>query len=112
MPAAQFNGDEAALRPIYHRLVRQVKTFGSDVNVNVRKTQTTFARKHTFAIAKAPTKTHIHLGPRLPGVKATKRLTATTAFSDNATHCVILTKSGDVDVQLEKWLKVAYKARA
>ena len=69
----------------------------------VRKTR--FARERTFAIAKAPTKTRIDLGLRLPGVKPTKRLAATTAFSDNATHCVILTKSGDVDVQLEKWLK-------
>ena len=52
------------------------------------------------------------LGPRLPGVKPTKRLAATTAFSGNATHCVALTKSGDVDVQLGKWLKVAFNARA
>ena len=110
--AAQFKGDKAALRPIYDRLVRQMKTLGSDVCVKVRKTQTTFARKHTFAIAKAPTKTRIDLGLRLPGIKPTKRLTASTAFSDNATHCVALTKLGDVDAQLEKWLQAAFDARA
>ena len=89
-----------------------MKKLGANVNANALETRTTFARKHTFAIAKAPTKTRIHLGPRLPDVKSGKRRATTTAFSDNATHCVALTKSGDVDVQLEKWLKAAFDARA
>ena len=44
-------------------------------------------------------------------VKPTKRLEATTAFSDNATHCVRLTSPRDVDAQLGKWVKAAYDAR-
>ena len=107
----QFRGDKAALRPVYERLLGAVKMLGSDVNLGVRKTQTTFARKNTFAVAKAPTKTRIDLGLRLPGVKPTKRLETTTAFSDNATHCVTLSTLGDVDGQLMKWLKAAYDAR-
>ena len=107
---AQFKGDKAALRPVYDRLVRAVKKLGFDVNVGVRKTQTTFARKHTFAIAKA-TKTRIDLGLRLSGRRPTKRLQSTTAFTDNATHCVALTAARDVDDQLKKWLKAAYSAR-
>lgn len=109
---AQFRGEKGALRPAYDRLVREVRKLGIDVNVGVRKTQTTFARKHTFAIAKAPTETRIDLGLRLPGVRPTKRLERTTAFSDNATHCVRLSKPSDVDRQLVKWLKAAYDARA
>ena len=108
---AQFNGGKAALRPAYDRLIRAVKKLDSDVNVGVRKTQTTFARKHPFAIAKAPTKTRIDLGLRLPCTRPTKRLQSTTAFSDNATHCVALTAARDVDDQLKKWLKAAYTAR-
>ncbi len=111
MVDAQFKGDKAALRPVYDRLIRAAKKLGSDVNIGVRKTQTTLARNHTFAIAKAPTKTRIDLGLRLPGTKPTKRLQSTTAFSDNATHCVALTTPGDVDDQLKKWLKAAYTAR-
>ena len=111
MLEAQFKGDKATLRPVYERLVRAVKKLGIDVNVGVRKTQTTFARNHTFAIAKAPTKTRIDLGLRLPGTRPTKRLQNTTAFSDNATHCVALTAPGNVDDQLKKWLKAAYIAR-
>lgn len=109
---AQFKGEKAAFRPVYDRLVRTVKKLGTDVRVGVRKTQTTFARKHTFAIAKAPTKTRIDLGLRLPGVKPTKRLQASTAFSDNATHRVTLSTPAEVDDQLRKWLVAAYKARA
>jgi len=108
---AQFKGDKAVLRPAYDRLVRDVKKLGRDVRVGVRKTQTTFARKHTFAIAKAPTTTRIDLGLRLPGVKPTRRLEATTAFSDNATHRVTLTSATDADAQLRKWIKAAYDAR-
>ena len=108
---AQFKGDKAALRPVYDRLVRELRKLGADVNVGVRKTQTTFARKHSFAIAKAPTTARIDLGLRLPGVKPTQRLQVTTAFSDNATHCVRLTTPKEVDDQLKKWLKAAYDAR-
>lgn len=109
--AVQFKGDKAALRPVYNRLVRQIKGLGPDVRVGVRKTQTTFAREHTFAIAKAPTRTRIDLGLRLPGIKPTKRLQATRAFSDNATHCVALAGPEEVDLQLHEWLKAAYDAR-
>ncbi len=108
---AQFKGDKAAFRPVYDRLVRAVKKLGRDVDVGARKTQTTFARKHTFAIAKAPTKTRIDLGLRLPGVRPTKRLQLSKAFSDNATHCVSLSRVSDVDDQLKRWLKAAYEAR-
>ena len=108
---AQFRGERAAIRPAYDRLVLEVNKLGSDVSVGIRKTQTTFARTYSFAIAKAPTRTRIDLGLRLPGVKRTKRLEATTAFSDNATHCVALTSPEDVDAQLLRWLKAAYDAR-
>jgi len=110
--ASQYRGDRAALRPTYDRLVREVRALGCDVRIGVRKTQTTFARRHTFAIAKAPTRTRIDLGLRLPGVKPTRRLTATTAFSENATHCVRLLAPQDVDGPLKKWLRAAYDARA
>ncbi len=108
---AQFKGDKAALRPTYDRLVQAVKRLGKDVTVGVRKTQTTFARDHTFAIAKAPTRARILLGLRLPGTKPTRRLQASTTFSDNASHAVELTKPGDVDDALKRWLKAAYAAR-
>ncbi len=112
MLKAQFRGDKEVLRPVYDKLVREMKKLGSDVTVGVRKTQTTFARKYTFAIAKAPTKTRIDLGLRLPTVRATKRLKTTTAFCDNATHCVSLSNRNDIDDQIMKWLAGAYKARS
>ena len=111
MLGAQFKGAKAALRPTYDRLVREVTRLGTDVRVGVRKTQTTFARTYTFAIAKAPTKARIDLGLRLPHVAPTKRLSATTIFAGNATHCVRLTSPQDVDIQLAKWVKAAYDAR-
>lgn len=83
----------------------------ADVRVGVRKTQTTFARKYTFAIANAPTKRRMDLGLRLPGVAPTQRLAATNAFSDNATHCVALTTPAHVDPELTNWLKAAYETR-
>lgn len=110
--ADQFAGVGAALRPTYDALVRAVEALGPDVQVLPRLTQTTFARKHTFAVAKAPTRKGIELGLRLPGARATKRRVATKAFSGNATHCVLLADPDDVDAQLESWLKAAYDARA
>lgn len=109
--AVQFAGDKAALRPLYDQLVGAVEALGADVRVGVRKTQTTFAREYTFAIAKAPTKRRMDLGMRLPGVAPTQRLAATKAFSDNATHCVALTTPADIDPELTSWLKAAYEAR-
>ena len=46
-----------------------------------------------------------------PNLKPTRRLEATKAFSDNATHSVALTDAGDMDGQLRRWLKAAYDAR-
>jgi hypothetical protein len=108
---AQYASGKDHLRPVYDRLVREIRKIGTDVTIGVRKTQTTFARRHTFAIAKAPTRTRIDLGLRLPGVRPTRRLKATTAFSDNATHCVELTAPGKVDAELGRWLRAAYALR-
>lgn len=107
----QFRGDRAKMRPTYEAIVKAVQACGKDVEIGPRKTQTTFLRGHLFAIAKGPTLTAIDLGLRLPGVKPTKRLEATTKFSDNCTHCVRLTSPKDVDAQLKGWLKKAYAAR-
>ena len=71
---AQFRSERAAIRPAYDRLVLEVKKLGPDVSVGIRKTQTTFARTYSFTIAKAPTRTRIDLGLRIPSVKPTKRL--------------------------------------
>ena len=47
---AQFAGDRERLRPIYDAVVTSVGKLGKDVEVAVRKTQTTLSRGATFAV--------------------------------------------------------------
>ena len=70
--------EHAALRDLARI---QLLTQSLHVNVGVRKTQTTFARTHTFAIAKAPTMTRVDLGLRLRRPEDT--VVVSTAPGDN-----------------------------
>jgi hypothetical protein len=111
--AAQYGGPKLALRPIYDRLAKAARSFGDDVMIAPRKSQVTFARQVTFAVVRAKTKTRVDLALRLPGAKPTARLVANPkATGSDPTHTVALGAASEVDAELLKWLKLAYRGAA
>jgi hypothetical protein len=74
-------------------------------------------RKHVFAQLKPTTLTRIDVGFALGDPKkipAKGRLIETGGFAkkDRITHRIEVTRPGDIDATVERWLKVAYERDA
>ena len=107
----QYSGAKAALRPIYERVAEVIASF-EDVEVGPRGTYVSFGRPKQFALVQPSTQTRVDVGLRLPGAAATERFVDAGSFgSGNITHKVALAAPGDVDAELEGWLRDAYDAR-
>ncbi|MBN1449369.1 MAG: DUF4287 domain-containing protein [Bacteroidetes bacterium] len=106
---AQFAGAKSGLRPLYDALIAEVRKFGSDVEIEPKKTYVSLRRSKQFAIVQPATKDRIDLGLNLKGVDATERLEGGTVFSGMCTHRVRITAKKDIDAQLRSWLKQAYE---
>ena len=78
-----------------------------------RKTYVTLTRKRQFAAIQPSTLTRVDLGLVLPGVKAKGRLQESDRVGGGrVTHCIALTKVGDFNAEVKKWLKAAYEQDA
>ncbi len=107
-----FAGGKAGLRPIYDRLLELGLSIAKDVKACPCKTIVPLYRKHVFAQIKPTTRTRIDLGLALAEHKGKlpSRLidTGGLARKDRITHRIEITAVGDIDKDVEKWLKTAY----
>ena len=107
---AMFSGAKTELKPIYEAAVKSAKALGKDVVVSPRETYVTLTRRRQFAAIQPSTRTRVDLGLVLPGVKAKGRLKETDRVGGGrVTHCIALTKAGDFNAEVKKWLKAAYE---
>lgn len=107
-----FAGPKAGLRPLAEALMRLAREVGPDVKFCPCKTIIPFYRAHVIAEVKPATRTRIDFGLSLgPGVPFTDRLTDTggLAKKNRITHKVAVTGPGDIDGELEGWLRQAYE---
>jgi len=104
----QYNGKEE-LKPIYGKIVEVVGEFGTDITVTPKKDSVSLIRKRQFALIKPATKTRIDLGLKLKDKPITGRLEGSGPFGTMCTHRVRLAKIEEVDSELTKWLREAYK---
>ena len=112
-PAAHlFAGGKEALRPLYDRLIAEACQLGADVEVAVKKANTSLRRRKQFALVQPSTRTRVDLGLILPGRAASGRLEAAGSFNAMFTHRVKLAGLDEVDHELLGWLEEAYKAAA
>lgn len=105
---AQYQG-KGVLRPLYDLIVKEVATFGSDVEVSPKKAYVSLRRKRQFALLQPSTKTRLDVGIKLADVDPTGRLEASGSFNAMVTHRVRITEPADVDDQLIDWLRKAYE---
>jgi Domain of unknown function (DUF5655)/Domain of unknown function (DUF4287) len=106
-----YSGAKEPLRPIYDELLHLGRSMGNDVKVCPCKTIVPLYRKHVFAQIKPTTRTRIDLGLALKDTKVPKRLidTGGLAKKDRITHRIEITTVKDIDVEVKKWLKIAYE---
>lgn len=106
--AAMFDGDRAALRPIFDALLRKIRAFGPDVEESPKKGYLSLRRKTQFATLHPSTKTRLDVGLKLRTVPPAGRLEASGSWNTMVTHRVRLESVKDVDAELVRWMKQAY----
>ncbi|MEA2164010.1 MAG: hypothetical protein QOK37_2137 [Thermoanaerobaculia bacterium] len=111
---AMFSGSKAALRPLYDRLYKLIRSIASDVKISPGKTIVSIYRNHVVAQIKPTTRTRIDFGLALKDTPAKGRLidTGGLAKKDRITHRIEITSLDDVDDFVEKWLRRAYEMDA
>jgi predicted transport protein len=108
-----FDGERAALRPVYDAVTKAARALGKDVELTVCKTYVGIRRGRQFAIVKPTTRTRLDLGLVLPKVKpAGSLLKAGSIGNDRMTHRMELTSKKDLNAELKAWLKTAYDQTA
>jgi hypothetical protein len=108
--AAQFSGGKSAIRPIYDRVLDAIRQFGPDVEVAPKKHNVSLRRRKQFALLQPSTATRLDIGLVLHGVNSTGRLEPSGSFNAMFTHRVRVSSLKEVDAELIRWLKRAYKA--
>ncbi|HUJ32709.1 MAG TPA: DUF5655 domain-containing protein [Candidatus Acidoferrum sp.] len=108
----QYAGPKEKLRPIFDALLAKGKALGPDVKACPCKTIVPFYRQHVFAQIKPTTNTRIDLGFALTHYKGKlpKRLidTGGLARKDRITHRIEIKSAGEIDAEVQKWLRIAY----
>lgn len=110
----QYSGPRAALRPLYEQLLKLGFSLGEDVKACPCKTMVPFYRNHVFAQIKPSTNTRIDLGFALGNMKTPKRLIDTGGYEkkDRITRRIEIKSADDIDDEVKRWLKKAYKMDA
>ena len=108
--AEMFAGDKAALRPIFDAIMKEVHSFGKDIEETPKKGYLSLRRTTQFATLHPSTRTRFDVGLKLKGVAPSGRLEAAGSWNGMVTHRVRLESAADVDKQLIMWLKQAYSS--
>lgn len=106
----QYKGPKAGLRPVYDAIIKVVSSLGTDVEVAPKKAYVSIRRSKQFALVQPSTKDRVDVGINLKGQPPTARLEKSGSFNTMVSHRVRVTKKGEVDADLKRWLKKAYDA--
>jgi hypothetical protein len=103
-----FEGDKAALRPLYDALIAAALACGPDVEIAPKKNNVSLRRGKQFALIQPTTRTRLDLGLILKGREPAGRLEASGSFNAMFTHRVKLGGVAEVDDAVRGWLREAY----
>ena len=105
----QYSGDKSNLKPIYDSLIKEIKKFGSDVELAPKKAYVSIRRKKQFAIIQPSTKTRVDVGINFKDVPPKGRLEKSGSFNVMVSHRIKVNDKKEVDKELVSWLKKAYQ---
>lgn len=103
----QYNGKEH-FKPIYDKLISEIRTFGNDIEIAPKNTYISLRRKKQFATLTPATKTRFEIGINLKGQEPKGKL---EPEKPNAmcSHKINLTDIKDIDKEVIEWIKTAYE---
>lgn len=107
--ARLFPAAKAHWRPVYDRLLAEIRTFG-DVKVLPKKTVVGIGARSQFVMLQPATPGRFDVGLKLRGIAPTARLVALADPDAMMTHRVSLTSPDEIDDELLGWLRTAYAA--
>jgi predicted transport protein len=103
----QYQGEKAALRPIFDRLRVLLLALGDDVRIEGRATYIPFVRRRQFVAVAAAARTRVDVGLRYTDPPDSTLLTAASA-PGQATHKLSLTGLEEITPEVERLLRAAY----
>lgn len=104
----QYQGKEH-FRPLYEKLLAEIQSWGSDVEVAPKKAYVSLRRKKQFALLQPATKTRFEVGIILKGQEPSGKLETITGANAMCTHRINLGGLDDLDREVLDWLKKAYE---
>ncbi len=105
---SQFQGEKAALRPIFDALREIIEGLGEDVTAEGRGGYTPFVRKRQFIAVQASTKTRIDLGLRFKQAPDSALL-STTSLPGQSTHKLGLSSVDEITDEVKDLVRLAYE---
>lgn len=105
---SQYQGEKAALRPIFDALREIVEGLGEDVTAEGRGGYTPFVRKRQFAAVQASTKTRVDLGLRFRQAPDSALL-STASLPGQSTHKLGLSSVDDITGEVIDMIRLAYE---
>lgn len=103
----QYKGKEN-LKPWYEELMKQIHSFGTDVEVSPKKAYVSLRRKKQFAIIQPSTKNRMDIGLNIKGINPEGRLEASGSWNSMFTHRVKLEDAEGINKELIGWIKASY----
>jgi len=103
----QYKGKEH-LKPIYDALLKEVSTFGSDIEIAPKKAYVSLRRNKQFALLKPSTKTRFEIGLNIKGQESEGRLEKIDKANSMCSHQIKMSKDEVPDQEIVSWLKKAY----
>jgi hypothetical protein len=107
---AMFSGKKSELKPVYDKIVENIRSLGSDVKICPCKTMIPVYRQHVIAEIRPTASDRLDLGFALQKLKPIGRLVDTGGFEkkDRITHRISIRSPSDIDAEVKNWLKYAY----
>lgn len=106
--AEQYKGKEA-LKAIYDKLIKEVSKFGNDVELAPKKAYVSLRRSKQFALIQPSTKTRVDIGIKLKDVEPSELAEKAGSWNSMVTHRIRIENTKEVNKEVIKWLKEAYK---
>lgn len=104
----QYKGKEN-LKPIYEKLLTEILSLGSDIEVAPKKGYVSLRRKKQFACLKPATKTRFELELIIKGQEATGILEAISGAGAMCTHKIKIENESQLNNEIFNWIKMAYE---
>ena len=105
---SQYQGEKAALRPIFDALREIIEGLGEDVTAEGRGGYTPFVRKRQFVAIQASTKTRVDLGLRFRQAPDSALL-STTSLPGQSTHKLGLSSVDEITDEVVELIRLAYE---